>query len=338
MSARDLAIDLGTSNTIVFQQGTGVVFDQPTVICVNGRSGSVLAVGRDAWAAAAANPRDAVPVRPLRRGAIVNFELTEAMLGFILHKLGVGKVRRPRALVCVPSSLTSVGRRAVEEAVLEAGARAVSLVESPLAAAIGAGLPIHDPVGNMVVDVGGGISEMAMLALGGIVMSRSAPVGGFDVDEGIRAHLRAAYELGVGEVTAEHIKVEVGSAYPAADAPDAEVRGRDLTTGEARTVVLRPEEVREILAPAVETLVDATRRCLAESPPDLAHDVLETGLFLTGGGALLRGLDMRLAQDCEVPVHLTEHPLSTVAIGAGRLLDYEPDQREAFLRSHRPVP
>ena len=338
MGTRDLAIDLGTASTVVFQQGTGVVFDQPTVICVSGRTGSVLGVGRQAWTSAAENPRDAVPVRPLRRGAIVNFELTEAMLAYILHTLGVGRVRKPRILVCVPSSLTSVERRAVEEAVLEAGARAVSLVEAPLAGAIGAGLPIHDPVGNMVVDVGGGISEMAMLALGGIVMSRAAPVGGNDLDDGIRQHLRGMHGMAIGEVSAEQVKIEVGSAYPAADSPDVQIRGRDLTTGGAREATLRPEVIREILAPLVEAIVDATRRCLAESPPDLAHDVLETGLFLIGGGALLRGLDMRLAQDCEVPVHLTEHPLATVAIGAGRLLDYEPDQREAFLSPRRPVP
>jgi rod shape-determining protein MreB and related proteins len=190
----------------------------------------------------------------------------------------------------------------------------------------------------MVVDVGGGISEMAMLALGGVVTWQAVPVGGLDMDETIQRHLRARYRLTVGEMAAEQIKVEVGSAYPSADAAMAEVQGRNLDTGEQAVVVLTPQEVREVLEEPVGQIVRAARECLAESPPELAHDVLETGLFLTGGGALLRGLDMRLAQDCEVPVHLTEYPPATVAIGAGRLLDYEPDQRAAFLTTHRPVP
>ena len=338
LSRRDLALDLGTASTRVYEQGHGVVFDEPTVVALHGRTAEVLGVGRQAWAMAADRPGDVVAVRPLHRGAISNFELAEQMIRMILRAVGMSRFSRPRVLVCVPSALTPVERRAVEEAVTEAGARSATLVDEPLAAAIGAGLPIHDPVGSMVVDVGGGISEMAMLALGGVVTWKAVPVGGLDMDEAIQRHIRTRYELSVGEAAAEQIKNEVGSAYPWADAAMAEVQGRHLRTGEQTVVVLGPQEVREVLEDIVGPIVRGARECLAESPPELAHDVLETGLFLTGGGGLLRGLDMRLAQDCEVPVHRTEHPTVTVVIGAGRLLDYEPDQRAAFLTAHRPVP
>ena len=338
MSRRDLAVDLGTSNTLVYQQGQGVIFDQPTLVAVNDRTGSVVAVGREAWGLAGEQPSEIVAVRPLRRAAIANFELTEQFLRLILRSTGSSRFTRPRVLVCVPSSLTPVERRAVEDAVSSAGARSVTLVEEPLAAAIGAGLPIHDPVGSMVLDVGGGITEIAMLALGGIVLSAAVPVGGLDMDDAIQQYLRRRHDLAIGDSAAEQIKIQVGSAYPAAEVVEAEVRGRELGTGTHVIVTLTSEEIREVLADAVERIVRATRQCLADCPPDLAHDVLETGVFLTGGGALLRGLDMRLARDCEVPVNLTEHPLATVASGAGRLLDYEPDQRRAFLSAHRPVP
>jgi len=338
VSRRDLAVDLGTSNTLVYQQGQGVIFDQPTLVAVNDRTGSVVAVGREAWGLAGEQPSEIVAVRPLRRAAIANFELTEQFLRLILRSTGSSRFTRPRVLVCVPSSLTPVERRAVEDAVSSAGARSVTLVEEPLAAAIGAGLPIHDPVGSMVLDVGGGITEIAMLALGGIVLSAAVPVGGLDMDDAIQQYLRRRHDLAIGDSAAEQIKIQVGSAYPAAEVVEAEVRGRELGTGTHVIVTLTSEEIREVLADAVERIVRATRQCLADCPPDLAHDVLETGVFLTGGGALLRGLDMRLARDCEVPVNLTEHPLSTVASGAGRLLDYEPDQRRAFLSAHRPVP
>lgn len=338
MSRRDLALDLGTANTRVYRQGQGIVFDQPSVVAIHGRSGEVLALGREAWAMASDRPAEVVAIRPMHRGAISNVEMTERMIRMILRLVGVARFARPRILVCVPSGLTPVERRAVEEAVTDAGAREATLVDEALAAAIGAGLPIHDPVGSMVVDIGGGISEMAMLALGGVVMWKSVPVGGLDMDEALQRYLRERYGLAVGEAAAEQIKIQVGSAYPSADGSLAEVPGREVVTGRQAVLVLTPQEVREVLEDTVEPIVRTTRDALAESPPELAHDVLETGLFLTGGGALLRGLDMRLAQECEVPVHVTEYPLATVAIGAGRLLDYEPDQRAAFLKAHRPVP
>jgi rod shape-determining protein MreB len=335
MSRRDLAIDLGTANTLVFQQGKGIVFDEPTLVAMNSRRGDVVAVGREAWDVAGSAPSEVVAVRPLQRGAITDFDLTQQMIRMVLRAAGMGRFPRPRVLVCVASALTPVERRAVEEAVTAGGARSVSLVDEPLAAAIGAGLPIQDPVGSFVVDVGGGTSEMAMVALGGVVTGRAVRIGGFDLDAAIQQHIRDRHGVAIGDATAERIKIEVGSAYPAADAESLEVRGRDLSSGLPLSVTVHPEEVREVLAGSVQTIVEATRFCLSESPPELAHDVLETGLFLTGGGAMLRGLDMRLAQECEVPVHLTERPLSTVVLGAGRLLDYLPDYRSAFVNGVR---
>jgi rod shape-determining protein MreB len=335
MSRRDLAIDLGTANTLVYQQGRGVVFNEPTVVAMNPRSGDVVAVGREAWGIAGQAPSDLAAVRPLLRGAITDFDVTRQMIRMVLRSAGVGRFPKPRALVCVASVLTPVERRAVEEAVTAGGARSVSLVDEPLAAAIGAGLPIQDPIGSFVVDVGGGTSEMAMVALGGVVTGKAVRIGGFDLDAAIQEHIRRVHGVAIGDATAERIKIEVGSAYPAADAGAAEIRGRELSTGQPRTVEVSPEEIREVLAEPVAIIVEATRLCLSESPPELAHDVLETGLFLTGGGALLRGLDMRLARECEVPVHLTEQPLSTVVLGAGRLLDYLPDYRSAFVHGAR---
>jgi rod shape-determining protein MreB len=331
MSKRDLAIDLGTANTLVYQQGRGIVFDEPTVVALNSRRGEVMAIGREAWRIAGETPSEVVAVRPLQRGAITDFDLTQQMIRMVLRAVGVVRFPKPRVLVCVASALTAVERRAVEEAVTAGGARSVSLVDEPLAAAIGAGLPIQEPVGSFVVDVGGGTSEMAMVALGGVVTGRAVRIGGFDLDAAIQQHIRRRHGVAIGDMTAERIKIEVGSAYPAAEADVVQVRGRELSSGLPRTVEVSPEEIREVLAEPVGTVVDATRFCLSESPPELAHDILETGLFLTGGGAMLRGLDMRLAQECEVPVHLTEWPLATVVLGAGRLLDYLPDYRSAFV-------
>ena len=238
MSRRDLAVDLGTANTLVFQQGRGVVFNEPTLVGVDVRTGGVAAIGREAWHAAGERPSELVAVRPLRRSAIANFELTEQFLRLIFRRVGASRLPKPRVLAAVPSALTPVERRAVEDALTSAGARSVSLVDGPLAAAIGAGLPIHDPVGSMVVDVGGGTSEMAMLALGGVVISRAVPVGGLDMDEAIQQHFRKRYDLAIGEGASEQIKIEVGSAYPAADATSAEVRGRELGTGTHSTVLV----------------------------------------------------------------------------------------------------
>jgi rod shape-determining protein MreB len=331
MSRRDLAIDLGTANTLVYQQGRGIVFNEPTAVAMNTRTGTLVAVGREAWQAAVRAPAHVVASRPLERGAIQDFETTRQMLRLILQAVGVSRFPKPRVLVCVASVLTEVERRAVEEALTLAGARSVSLVDEPFAAAVGAGLPIHQAVGSMVVDVGGGTSEMAMLTMGAIVTQTSVRVGGFDMDAAIQGYVRSRFDLAIGENAAERLKIALGSAYPAANAPDAEVTGRELSTGLPKTVSITPDEIRGVLEGPVDRIVGATKACLAESPPELAHDVLERGVFLTGGGSMLRGLNMRLAQECEVPVHVAEDPLATVAVGAGRLLDYLPEYQSAFL-------
>jgi len=324
VSGRDLAIDLGTSNTLVYQPGGGVVFDEPTILAAD-RGGHVLAVGHQARRMLRDNPGDLIPIRPLQRGAITDFELTRQMIRLILKRVATGRMFKPRVLVCVTSSLTEVERKAVEEAVVAAGGRSAFLIEEPLAAAVGAGLPIHEPLGSLIADIGGGTSEIAVLAMGGIVLGRSIPVGGLDMDGAIQEHVRNRYGVVIGDRTSERVKIELGSAYPAADAQGVEIRGREMGSGTPTVVSLRPEEVREALAGVVASIVEATREALAESPPDLAQDVLDTGLFLTGGGAMLRGLPMRVAQECEVPVHLTEQPLATVVLGAGHLLESLPD-------------
>jgi len=331
VSGRDLAIDLGTASTLVYQQGKGIVYDQPTVVAVNARTGDVLAAGNAAWRVVADGPGNVQIVHPLQRGVITDFETTERMLRRILRGLGVTRFPRPRALVCVPSTSTKVERRAVEEAVTSAGVRSANLVEGTFAAAVGAGLPIHEPVGSLVVDVGGGKTEVGVVAMGGIVTGACSPVGGFDLDAAIRRHVRQRYGVAIGDRTSERVKTELGSAYPASDSAPFDVQGRDMATGVPATVRLAPEEVRECMREQVASIVEVTKSCLAESPAELAHDVLERGIFLTGGGGLLRGLDMRLAGECEVPVHLTEHPAATVALGAGRLLEYLPDYRSAFV-------
>ncbi len=298
---------------------------------MNTRTGALVAVGREAWEAAVRAPAHIVATRPLERGAIQDFETTRQMLRLILQAVGVSKFPKPRVVVTVGSSLTAVERRAVEEALTLAGARSVTLVEEPFAAAVGAGLPIHQAVGSMVVDVGGGTSEMAMLTMGAIVTQTSVRVGGFDMDAAVQAYVRQRHDLAIGENAAERLKIVVGSAYPAAHAADAQVTGRELSTGLPRTVSIGLDEIRGVLEAPVDRIVAATKECLANSPPELAHDILERGVFLTGGGSLLRGLNMRLAQECEVPVHVAEDPLLTVAVGAGRLLDYLPEYQSAFL-------
>jgi rod shape-determining protein MreB len=321
MRTGDLALDLGTANTLVFAQGRGIVFNEPTVVAINARDGQVLSMGGDAWEMIGRTPANIVAVRPLRRGAITDYEITQQMIRVILKGVGVSRLFKPRVLVCVPSAITEVERRAVEEATLSAGARSVALIEEPLAAAIGAGLPINEPLGNFVVDVGGGTTEVAMVSMGGIVTSKAIRVGGFDMDASVQNFVRRHYNLAIGERVSEQIKIAGGTAYPVPDAPAVEVRGREIATGLPRSVEISQEEMREALAEPVNAVVDATRDCLAQSPPELGHDVLERGMFLTGGGGMLKGLDMRLSQECEVPVHLTDQPLETVVLGAGRCLE-----------------
>ena len=319
--SRDLAIDLGTANTLVYQKQKGILFGEPTVLALNKDTGAVLAMGEEAWRMIGRTPGYIVAVRPLRSGAISDFDVTEKLILLILQRSGVNKFSRPRVLICVPSALTEVERRAVEEAALSAGARSCFLIEEPMAAAIGAGLPIHEPLGNLVVDVGGGTSEVALISMGGIVTNTAVRVGGFDLDAAIQNWVRREYTIAIGERTAERIKIAIGSAFPLAQEEKAEIRGRDLATGLPKTILITSEELREAIAEPVRSIVTAVVECIGASPPDLVQDVLTHGITLTGGGGMLAGLDMLLSQEAEVPVHVTEQPLEAVVMGAGRCLE-----------------
>ncbi|HEX7459986.1 MAG TPA: rod shape-determining protein [Acidimicrobiales bacterium] len=328
--ARDLAIDLGTSNTQVFARGRGVILEEPTVIALNTRTHEVLAVGDEAWQLIGRTPGYIVAVRPLREGAITDFGITERTIRLLLRRAGVAKLNRPRVLLCVPSAITSVERRAVKEAARRAGASAAHLIEQPMAAAIGAGLDIHEPVGNMVVDVGGGTTETAVISLGGIVAYRAVRCGGFDMDAAIQEYVRQKHGVAISDRTGEELKIAIGSALPYEGEMRAEVRGREVTTGHPRTVVLTPEEIRHALSEQVELVIDTVLGCLADAPPELAQDIIYEGIHLLGGGARLRGLAERLAQETDVPVHLVPDPLECVVRGAGLCLDSFDSLRPIF--------
>ncbi len=319
--SRDLAIDLGSANTLVFARGRGIVLREPTLIALNERTGEVLAMGEEAWKAAGADAEPLVTFQPLRRGAVSDFALTERLLHLVLRRVGAGRLVKPRVLVCVPSNVTMVERRAVVEAALQAGARQVWLIEEPIAAAIGAGLPIDEPTGTFVVDVGGGTTEVAVISMGGIVSRVTVKVGGFDLDEEIMRFMRTEYGMAIGERTAEHLKMAVGSASELDEEDKAEVRGREIDSGAPKAVIVSSDEIRRALGNPTRLIVEAVRTTLSETPPELAHDVLDRGIHLTGGGALLRGLDRRLAAETGIPVHLAEAPLDTVCIGAATALE-----------------
>jgi rod shape-determining protein MreB len=327
---RDLAIDLGSANTLVYRQGDGIVFDQPTVVAMHGGSGDVVAMGDEAWQLLGGDSGNVLAVRPLREGTMTEFEVTQRMLAVVLRRVGVTRFPKPRVLVCVPPSASAVERRAIDRAIRYAGGRQIVPVEEPLAAAVGADLPVHEPLGNLIVDIGGGRSEMAVVSMGGVVSGRSALVGGFDLDAAVQDHIRGTYGVAIGEKSAEELKVAIGSAFPSQSARAAKVIGRELASGSMVEVRVDEDEIRQAMAPAVKTIVEEARMTLAEAPPELTHDVLETGMFLTGGGSLLRGLDMLLAQECEVPVHVVERPLETVVSGAGRMLEHLDDYRTSF--------
>jgi rod shape-determining protein MreB len=333
--SRDLAIDLGTANTLVYEKGRGIILNEPTVIALNTRTNQVLAMGGEAWRMIGRTPGHIVAVRPLRHGAITDFDITERLVRLVLSRAGVGKFAfgKPRVLICVPSAITEVEKRAVEEATLQAGARAAYMIEQPMAAAIGAGLPIHEPLGSMVVDVGGGTSEVAVISLGGIVTLKAIRIGSFDLDASIQAYVRREFGVAIGERTAEEIKLAIGSACPIEEARKAEIRGRDLMTGLPRTVIITPDEVREAIAEQVDQIAGAVVECLGDAPPELAQDVLSSGIWLTGGGGMLRGLDVRISRDTQVPVSLSPAPLETVVLGAGQALESFELVRDLFLTS-----
>ena len=328
--ARDLAIDLGTANTLVYAKGRGIVLNQPTVIALNTRTRDVLAVGNEAWHMIGRTPGYIVAVRPLREGAITDFDITERMIRLLLRRAGVTKLTRPRVLICVPSAITSVERRAVKMAARHAGASSAYLIEQPMAAAIGAGLATHEPMGNMVVDVGGGTSETAVISLGGLVTSRAIRCGGFDLDAAIQSYVRREYDVAIGERTAEELKLAIGSALPYENEVKAEVRGREVATGLPKVVVLSPEEIRFAIREQIDLILATVVECLGEAPPELAQDIIFQGIYLVGGGAMLRGLANRLSDETEVPVHLVPTPLECVVQGAGLCLDSFDRMRHIF--------
>jgi len=319
--SRDMAVDLGTANTLVYVRGRGIVLSEPSVVAIDTRSGEVHAVGVEAKRMLGRTPGSISAIRPLKDGVIADFDVTEQMLRHFIQKVHQHRFAHPRVVVCVPSGVTGVERRAVEEATLSAGARQAYLIEEPMAAAIGAGLPIAEPAGNMIVDVGGGTSEVAVISLGGIVCSQSLRVGGDEMDEAIVNHVKKEYKLLIGQQTAEEIKLEIGSAFPMKDELKAEVRGRDMLTGLPKTVIISSDEVRHALEDPVEQIIDAIRQTLDKTPPELAADIMDRGVMLAGGGALLTGLDERLRHETHMPVHVADSPLTCVAIGSGKSLE-----------------
>jgi rod shape-determining protein MreB and related proteins len=329
--SRDMAVDLGTANTLVYVRGRGIVLSEPSVVAIDTGTGEVHAVGVEAKRMLGRTPGSIQAIRPLKDGVIADFDVTEQMLRHFIQKVHQHRFAHPRVVVCVPSGVTGVERRAVEEATLSAGARQAYLIEEPMAAAIGAGLPIAEPAGNMIVDVGGGTSEVAVISLGGIVVSQSLRVGGDEMDEAIVNHVKKDYKLLIGQQTAEEIKLEIGSAFPMKDELKAEVRGRDMLTGLPKTVIISSDEVRHALEDPVGQILDAIRQTLDKTPPELAADIMDRGVMLAGGGALLTGLDDRLRQETHMPVHVADSPLTCVAVGSGKSLE----EFEVIHRSQR---
>ena len=329
--ARDLAIDLGTANTLVYMKGKGIVLNEPSVIAMNRQTGEVLATGHEAWQMIGRTPGYIVAVRPLRGGAITDFDVTERMIRLLLQRVGVSRFTRPKVVICVPSAITEVERRAVTDAARRAGAADAQLIEQPMAAAIGAQLPIDEPIGNMIIDIGGGTSETAVISLGGIVALEAVRVGSFDIDVAIQNYVRREHGIAIGERTAEDIKVAIGSAAVTPNEVEAEVNGRDLMQGLPKTVVLTPEEIRYAIDDAVTQIVQSVVRCLAKAPAELAQDFLGRGIHLVGGGGLLRGLAQRIELETHVPVLMADMPLEAVVLGAGHCIENYDQLKRMFM-------
>jgi rod shape-determining protein MreB len=319
---RDMGVDLGTANTLVYVRREGIVLREPSVVARRVDGGEVLAVGDEAKKMIGRTPGDIIATRPLRDGVIADFDTTASMLSYFIRRGSRGRsLMRPRVIVGIPSGVTEVEKRAVIDATLQAGAREAYLIEEPMAAAIGAGLPVSEPIGSMVVDIGGGTTEVAVIALGGIVTARSIRIAGDEMDEAIIQYSRKAYNLLIGERTSEDIKIKIGSAYPQKDEQSIEVRGRDLVSGLPRTVRMTSTEIREAMAEPIAAIVEAVKMTLERTPPELAADIVDRGIIMAGGGSLLRGLDRLLSEETGMPVMLTEDPLSSVVLGTGRALE-----------------
>lgn len=319
---RDLAIDLGTANTLIYARGHGVVLDEPSVVAINANDGRPVAVGLEAKRMMGRTPNHIKAIRPLKDGVIADFEVCEKMLRYFIQKVHGSKWSKPRMVICVPSGITGVEQRAVQDAAEYAGARKpVHIIEEPMAAAIGADLPVHEPSGNMVVDIGGGTTEVAVISLGGIVTAQSIRVAGDELDDAVLQYVKKEFSLAIGDRTAEEIKIQMGSAWPMEEELTADIRGRDLISGLPRTIQVTTEQVREALAEPISAIVDAVKTTLDKTPPELAADIMEDGITLTGGGALLGGLDQRLAHETGMPIRIAHEPLYSVVIGSGRALE-----------------
>ena len=319
---RDMAVDLGTANTLVYVRGRGVVLNEPSVVAIDVKDGRALAVGTEAKRMIGRTPGHIQAIRPLKDGVIADFDICEKMLRYFIQRVHQRRWAKPRMVICVPSSITGVEQRAVQEAAEYAGARKPAhIIEEPMAAAIGASLPVHEPAGNMVVDIGGGTTEVAVISLGGIVASESIRIGGDELDEAVIAFVKKEYSLALGERTAEEIKVQMGSAYPLEEELFAEIRGRDLVTGLPKTIVVSTAEIREAMEEPVSAIVDAVKFTLDKTPPELAADIMEKGIVITGGGALLHGLDARLQTETGMPIRIAPDPLHSVVNGSGQCLE-----------------
>jgi rod shape-determining protein MreB and related proteins len=335
---RDLAVDLGTANTLVYVRGRGIVLNEPSVVAINTKTGALLAVGVEAKRMIGRTPGHISAIRPLKDGVIADFDVTEQMLRYFMQKVTGRRpslLSKPRVVVCVPSGVTGVEQRAVEEASIHAGARAAFIIEEPMAAAIGAGLPVHEPTGNMIVDIGGGTTEVAVISLGGIVSSVSVRIGGDELDEAIVAHVKKQHSLMLGERTAEEIKLAIGSAHPLDEELHAEIRGRDLVSGLPKTIIISDSEVREAIEEPVSSIVEAVKNTLDRTPPELAADVMERGIVVAGGGGLLRGLVQRLESETGMPITLADEPLQAVAEGSGKCLEEFEALKRVLISSSR---
>ncbi|MBN2097649.1 MAG: rod shape-determining protein [Candidatus Omnitrophica bacterium] len=320
--SNDMGIDLGTATTLVFVKGEGIVLCEPSVVAIQKGSSKVLAVGEEAKRMLGRTPGSIVAIRPMKDGVIADFEVTESMLRYFIKKVHHRRVLvRPRMIIAIPSGITEVEKRAVKDSAEHAGAREVFLVEEPIAAAVGVGLPIQEPAGNMIIDIGGGTTEMAVISLAGIVYAKSIRIGGDEMDTAIIEHLKKTYNLMIGERTAEEIKIKIGSAYPLEEELSMEVRGRDLVAGLPKLINISSEEVREAISGPINAIVEASRITLERTPPELSADLIERGIVLAGGGALLRGIDKLIAEETGLPVHVAEDPITSVALGTGKVLD-----------------
>jgi rod shape-determining protein MreB len=318
---RDMAVDLGTANTLVYVRGRGIVLSEPSVVAVDSHNGDVHAVGVEAKRMLGRTPGTITAIRPLKDGVIADFDITERMLRHFIEKVHQNRFAHPRVVVCVPSGVTGVEKRAVEEACLAAGARQAYMIEEPMAAAIGAGLPVGEPTGSMVVDVGGGTSEVAVISLGGIVVSQSIRVGGDEMDDAIINFCKQDHQLLIGQQTAEEVKLETGSAAPLPEEITTEIRGRDIVSGLPKNITISSEDVRAALEDPLSQIVGALKDTLDRTPPELAGDIMDRGVTLAGGGALLHGMEQRLRDECQMPAQLAESPLTCVAVGSGRSLE-----------------